>query len=70
MISGKIYLPKDVREKAGFSDRGEYELILVGDEVRLRAKVPETLEILEVLRKPAPELDVKEMMEAEEVNDA
>lgn len=68
IIAGKVYLPKAVRERARLSEEGECELVLLGDEVRLRAKVPETLGIMEALRKPAPELGVKEMLEAEEVD--
>lgn len=69
VIAGKIYLPKEVREK-GFEEGSEYEAVVVGDELRLRPPQPESLKALQYLKKPRPEASAEEMTKAEVVEDA
>jgi len=67
IIGGKIYLPKELREKAGLKD--ECEAILVGDQIILRAKVPEKLNALKILMEVEVETSIENMVRAEEVED-
>ena len=69
IIAGKLYLPKDLRVKAGLPDNGVCEAILVGDEIKLRGEIPSTLNIIEAIRKPRAESSIEDMMKAEEVED-
>ncbi len=70
MIAGKIYLPKEVRKKVNLSEKGECEVVVVGDEIRIRPVQPETLNTLEHLKKPKREMSIEDMVEAEAVEDA
>ncbi|RLE78961.1 MAG: hypothetical protein DRJ36_03915 [Thermoprotei archaeon] len=65
IIGGKVYLPKKLREKAGLKD--ECEVILIGDQIILRAKVPEKLNALKVLKEVKVEASIDDMVKAEEV---
>ena len=70
LVAGKIYLPKEVRERVNLPEGGECEAVLVGDEVRIRPVQPKSLNALNALRKPKPEARVEEMARAEVVEDA
>jgi len=69
VTAGKIYLPKEVRER-GFEEGSEYEAVVVGDELRLRPPQPESLSTLKALKKTKPEASVEEMAKVEVVEDA
>lgn len=66
VVGGKIYLPKEVRDKVGDSD--EYELIVVGDQIILRPRLPEKLNLENILKKPVVKASVEEMVEAEDID--
>ncbi len=70
MIAGKIYLPREVRDKANLSEKSEYEAVVVGDEIRIRPVQPESLNALRALKKRVPEASVEEMAKAGVVEDA
>ena len=66
IVGGKIYLPKDIREKIGFRD--EYEISVVGDEIILRPRLPDKLNLSEIIKRPMAEISIDEMVEAEDVD--
>jgi len=66
IVGGKIYLPKDIRMRVGLRD--EYEVTIVGDEIILRPRLPDKLNLNEIIKKPATEVSIDEMVEAEDVD--
>ncbi len=70
VIAGKVYIPKDIREKAKLVERSECEIVIVGNEIRIMPAQPESLNALRALKKPAPKSGVDEMVKGEEVADA
>jgi hypothetical protein len=69
IIDRKIYLPKDLIEKASLPKRGVCEAVLVGDEVRIRRETSTELNILKILEKPPTRQKIEDIMRAEEVED-
>lgn len=70
VVAGKVYLPKEVRERVNLLEGGECEAVVVGDEIRIRPAQPESLSALRALKKPRPEVSIAEMVKAEVVEDA
>ncbi|MEE8167343.1 MAG: AbrB/MazE/SpoVT family DNA-binding domain-containing protein [Candidatus Hydrothermarchaeales archaeon] len=70
VIAGKVYIPKEVREKVNLLEGSEYEAVVVGDEIRIQPAQPESLSALRALKKPRPEVSIEKMMKAEAVEDA
>lgn len=69
IVDRKIYLPKDLADKADIPNRGICEAEVVGDEIRIRKQTSKDLNILKMLEEPPPQQGIDEMMEAEEVED-
>ena len=72
VIANKVYLPKEIREKARFLEGREYEAFVIGDEIRIRPIQPESLNALRALKKEKKiaKAGIDEMMKAEAVDDA
>ncbi|MBS7653237.1 MAG: hypothetical protein QW638_05040 [Candidatus Bathyarchaeia archaeon] len=68
IIDRKIYLPKEILEEANLPERGLCEVIVVGDEIRIRRPVLESLNLFEMLKTPIQQ-NIDEMVEVEEVED-
>ncbi len=70
VIAGKVYIPKDIREKVKLTERSECEMVIVGNEIRIMPVQPDSLNALRALKKPGPKVGVDEMVKAEAVEDA
>lgn len=70
IIAGKVYLPKEVRKRVDLREGRECEAVVVGDEIRIRPAQPESLNALQVLKKPKPVASIEKMVKAEVVEDA
>jgi len=71
LINRKLYLPKELVEKAGLPKNGDCEAILVGDEVRIRREFQgEELNMSKILNGKPVIARVDRMAEAAEVEDA
>jgi hypothetical protein len=70
LIGRKLYLPKELVNKAGLPENGECEAILIGDEVLIRRENNEKLNLIEILNRKKPVLaHIDKMAKAEEVDD-
>jgi len=68
ILDRKIYLPKELLQEAKLPERGSCEAAVVGDEIRIRRRVSEELNLVKILKTPTEE-NIDEMMKAEEVED-
>ena len=69
LIGRKVYLPKEILEKADLPETGDCEAILVGDEVVLRRE-NEKLHMIEILKRKPISSTINRMTKAQEVEDA
>ncbi|MFQ5871195.1 MAG: hypothetical protein ACE5IB_03435 [Candidatus Geothermarchaeales archaeon] len=69
IVDRKVYIPKRIMEETRLPERGECEILVEGDELRIRAPVPEDLAFLRVLRGRPVRRPVSEMVKAERVDD-
>ena len=71
LIGRKLYLPKELVEKAGLPENGDCEAILVGDEVRIRRQSKkEELGMSKILKEKPVSARIDHMARAQEVEDA
>ena len=62
IVDRKVYIPKGVIEKTRLPERGECELVVEGDELRIRAPVPEDPAFLRVLGRRPVRRPISEMI--------
>jgi hypothetical protein len=71
LIGRKLYLPKELVEKAGLPESGECDATLVGDEVRIRREfAEEELSMTKMLKSKPITARIDDIARAEEVEDA
>jgi hypothetical protein len=71
LIGRKLYLPKEIVDKARLPENGDCEAILVGDEVLIRRKLEkEELTMDKMLKRKPPRARITVMTRAQEVEDA
>ncbi len=71
LIGRKVYLPKELIEKAGLPENGEAEAILVGDEVMLRKDSKKAaMNTVKILQRKPISVPIERMVEAQETEDA
>nr|MDO8080372.1 hypothetical protein [Candidatus Freyarchaeota archaeon] len=68
IVNRRIYLPKELLEKAKLPDNGSCEAIVVGDEIIIRRPVSKELNIFKILRSPERQ-SIEDMVKAEEVEE-
>jgi len=66
IIGRKIYLPKELVEKASLPENGECEAILVGDEVMLRKENKERPSVVDLLRQKPITAPIDQIVRAQE----
>src|SRR5487761_563306 len=70
LIGRKLYLPKELVEKAQLPENGDCEAILVGDEVRIRRQSEKELDMSKMLKEKPVTASIDHMARAQEVEDA
>ncbi|MGQ9721685.1 MAG: hypothetical protein ACUVXA_10235 [Candidatus Jordarchaeum sp.] len=68
IIGRKIYLPKELIEKAKLPENGSCEATVFGDEIRIRRPISKELNVTKMLKSPKRQ-SIEDMIKAEEIED-
>lgn len=68
IIGRKVYLPKELIDRAKLPENGFCEATVIGDEIRIRRPVSEELNLTKMLKSPKRQ-SIEDMIKAEEIED-